>query len=719
MNQKSNSLFEAFDIFGAHIHIKYNKKTAFNTRFGGIITFCLSGILIMYIVNIINVYISHSQVQVIQEIQNLPNSNQFNLTVNNFSFMVGITDVNFTQFIDESVYTLTIKQFTQQRILNQNTGTYDKTQEYRLIKLQRCTTEHFKIQQTNDFFLQQDYNNFYCLSLDEQLQLQGIFNSQIFQQIEIEVSSCQGNNCADPQYISSKLNNCYLQIYFVDKNVVTTDLKNPFHPIGRSVFYIAGKDFSKTINLYFAQNQMSSDKGIVFEDIKTKVELTYSIDREQVVQKYGNRLFLLQISLDPNREILYSRKYLTFSQVLSQIGGIYNILFALGCFICRPYSQLQYKRSLINQLFGFQYSLPEEQSDQIGNNKEKILKEQNLDQNTDLNNYNVGGNQTQLQQKRINLDIDSQNCSNNQILYSKNTQSQKNQNLNVILKQQKESTNKDEKNLKKFFEQTFEEMKTKSFDYLKYYLGFIICKKAKSSYAIEYGMQKLYKHIDIVQIINKLIEFEKLKRLLLNENQLKLFDYIPKPIIKVNKLTGQIITQNNSKDSIDIFFEVNRSQIQKAEDAQEAYNNIFNSDQKKQQLDEKLISLLHPKLIELFKQQQFDKQKKIENRKYLMKQRNSKLNIQSPIKQASYFLERNIYQQYLMQDSQNYLTEQQIQIQSPLQLSKSNNQVFVLKSSSEIKSQISVQEEMQEEYQSQNENQDVFTKYSKYLKQKL
>jgi hypothetical protein len=38
--------------------------------------------------------------------------------------------------------------------------------------------------------------------------------------------------------------------------------------------------------------------------------------------------------------------------------------------------------------------------------------------------------------------------------------------------------------------------------------------------------------MDITNIINKLFEFEKLKHFLLNENQLKLFDYIPRPEIK-------------------------------------------------------------------------------------------------------------------------------------------------------------------------------------------
>ncbi|KAL4499961.1 hypothetical protein ABPG72_015310 [Tetrahymena utriculariae] len=327
--------------------------------------------------------------------------------------------------------------------------------------------------------------------------------------------------------------------------------------------------------------------------------------------------------------------------------------------LCR----IQYKPNLINKVFGFQYSLHEEQANQTDNSKDQGLRVQTLDQNIEQNNYYAGGNKKQHTQKTIYLDVESQNFSNNQILSSKSTQPQQKQSVNEFLKQQEVNTNKNDKNLKTFFEQTFEQIKIKSFDYLKYYLSFIACKKAKISYAIEYGVQKLQNHIDIVKILNKLIEFEKLKRFLLNDNQLKLFDYIPKPIIKVNKLTGEIITQSNSNNDIDIFFEDNRSQLQKAEDAQEAYNNIFNSDKDKQQLDEKLISLLHPKLIELFNQQQFDRQKNTENRKYLIKQRNSKLNSQSRIKKASFSLELNKYQQYLMQDSKNYLTEQQPQIQ--------------------------------------------------------
>jgi len=41
--------------------------------------------------------------------------------------------------------------------------------------------------------------------------------------------------------------------------------------------------------------------------------------------------------------------------------------------------------------------------------------------------------------------------------------------------------------------------------------------------------------MDISIIISKLFEIEKLKHFLLNEHQMKLFEYIPKPTVRITK----------------------------------------------------------------------------------------------------------------------------------------------------------------------------------------
>ena len=47
-------------------------------------------------------------------------------------------------------------------------------------------------------------------------------------------------------------------------------------------------------------------------------------------------------------------------------------------------------------------------------------------------------------------------------------------------------------------------------------------------------MEKVQERVDIVYILEKLVEIDKLKILLLNDDQLKLLDFLPKPTVKYN-----------------------------------------------------------------------------------------------------------------------------------------------------------------------------------------
>lgn len=51
---------------------------------------------------------------------------------------------------------------------------------------------------------------------------------------------------------------------------------------------------------------------------------------------------------------------------------------------------------------------------------------------------------------------------------------------------------------------------------------------------LEYSSKKLLENLDILFILNKLIEIDKLKYILFDEDQLKLFEFIPKPQITLS-----------------------------------------------------------------------------------------------------------------------------------------------------------------------------------------
>ena len=112
---------------------------------------------------------------------------------------------------------------------------------------------------------------------------------------------------------------------------------------------------------------------------------------------------------------------------------------------------------------------------------------------------------------------------------------------------------------------------------------------------IEYSKRLLDEHLDVLYIINKLLEVDKLKMLLLNSDQIKLFTYLPKPRIKnediylqlVNKNSPQLPTENDKKFSEFTYMD-KRTNLQKAIDAYSAFNNLKNQ-QKRNKIDNRLL----------------------------------------------------------------------------------------------------------------------------------
>lgn len=84
---------------------------------------------------------------------------------------------------------------------------------------------------------------------------------------------------------------------------------------------------------------------------------------------------------------------------------------------------------------------------------------------------------------------------------------------------------------KKLFKSNEQTLTMRAWDYLKYFLGMSREVKHKQ---IDFSMSKVTQRLDIVFIMKKLIEVDKLKMLLLNENQRKIFEYLPRPIVRLD-----------------------------------------------------------------------------------------------------------------------------------------------------------------------------------------
>ncbi|CAD8114121.1 unnamed protein product [Paramecium sonneborni] len=134
--------------------------------------------------------------------------------------------------------------------------------------------------------------------------------------------------------------------------------------------------------------------------------------------------------------------------------------------------------------------------------------------------------------------------------------------------------------LKKFFKLKAQQIKLFVHQYL------FTCGKDRQ--LIQQSIVSIYDQIDIIYIINKLIEIDKLKKILLNDDQQILFNYIHKPKIQLGireKMKASI--NQNYYDTSKLSFEEEILQ------AFNSYNMIKeNNHQKSKKINQSIISLL-------------------------------------------------------------------------------------------------------------------------------
>ncbi|KAL4510814.1 hypothetical protein ABPG72_004968 [Tetrahymena utriculariae] len=177
-------------------------------------------------------------------------------------------------------------------------------------------------------------------------------------------------------------------------------------------------------------------------------------------------------------------------------------------------------------------------------------------------------------------------------------------NLNEIGKSQFSESKKrlSIKEMKKF-NKMIEQKQTNSlklgfFDYIKYFLF----KKDKKKKQIKYCMKKVVQRLDIVYILNKLVEIDKLKMLLLDHNQRELFEFLPRPVVlqKENEDINQINDKFNIQEVWSLLQE-EKSTIDKATNACISYK-IMTQKKKKNVLDSRLLEMLDMNIKHVFNQ---------------------------------------------------------------------------------------------------------------------
>ena len=521
--EKIKEYLRIIDFFGHDPSFIIKNNLKYKTHIGGLLT------LIVIIISVITLIFFSEElyskkspsVNLITEANLNPSKINF---FDNFEFIIGIQNDDFIVQRNESIYYA--KGFLFQTIIN-SSGIFNIKEE---IDLDSCD-KALKNSINYELFKDLNLNNYYCFSKNQsKININNIYLNEYwgnngFQMLQIKFYDCVNtdeyvikNNitCASEEILKENLNLADLSLYFIDTFISTNNYKNPFQRGIHEYFYDVSKNFLLTLTQYYNHIEINDDSGLIFttsnkiNSFKLSDMITNKAD-----ERTGEHFLTLTLQLNNVIE-KYQRKYYKLQDYAAQVGGVINTLIIICYFILQFYDENAYFEFLINEYFEIKLF-------------EKKKTESNISflENNEINN-NVNKNINKKSEKN-KLKNFKENPSN--LNGSKKNNYQKNKNgsfINNLIKSKKKI------NLSfcdKFFFIQFCQKKS----------------RAKKNGILEvYLLAKnhLMNYMDILGYLKHLFSENQKHKLLLNEDQQKIFDYIFKPILSYNYIGTRYNDQN-------------------------------------------------------------------------------------------------------------------------------------------------------------------------------
>eukprot|EP00347_Sterkiella_histriomuscorum_P013918 403362858 len=260
-------------------------------------------------------------------------------------------------------------QDTQVRKLNITTGMMgkniqllnyeiDPTITSKQLELVVCGIDNFNYENKDEIKFKQ-LDTYTCMKDKSQLTIGGTFQSVLFTRLRIFLVPCQNSTassivCKSDEQQRIFYNNLDLRIRYVQR-------------------YYNSEDFIKPINAYIEDKivlplQYGVKKGLELHLKKNKVVLNDNIlpfqsSQEETfispdtyiffqadVNRRGFSFAHIDLRLD-RRQDVYTRNVYSISQLLSDVGGIYNTLFLIGFILASQFSEKIFYAKAIKEIF--------------------------------------------------------------------------------------------------------------------------------------------------------------------------------------------------------------------------------------------------------------------------------------------------------------------------------------------------------------------------------
>ena len=513
------SLFMKIDIFGYIPTLSIKNQLFYQTFFGGILT------LIVIIIGIIaTIFFSQELFKKSSPSVNLSSEPLMHPPIlnyfNNFEFLIGIQNSEYLTEINEKIFSA--KGILFKTIINES-GTYNLKSDINLTSCDIALSEN----KNKEIFSDLNLKGYYCISniQTEDPYIAEHWGNNGFVMIQIKFVDCDNStgNCASEEEINNFLHSADLSLYFSDNLVSTRNYKYPFTKILKEQTLKVSESYKVSLIQYLKHIRIESDDGILFTTNHTKNSFTLGEFTHNTVFERDSSTFLsLSIELE-NTLQKYQRKYYKLQDLAAQSGGIINCCYMIAMIILKYYEKNSYFEYLINNFF--EVRLEEFQ---------KTIKIQSYKKN----NHHINKASSEKMKNSIN-NINTNNNNNNTITTNTNTNINSNQNNmksnNVNINNEKNQNDKKKKIIFSFFDKLI---------LLKLAPKLSRARKDKVDEIFFKGTQYIMNNLDVISFLKRAHAGDMEIKLLMGEEQQKIFEYISKPILSISFLGSRYNLHN-------------------------------------------------------------------------------------------------------------------------------------------------------------------------------
>jgi len=566
--RKSLKFLLYFDFFQTPINLTFNKRKKNGSIKGVFFSIFIIGFLLMNFIQS-DIFVKKSPYVVSQTLT-------YNETIpiffqQNNLMVITVADAGSVHYIDPTIFQVT---FDLYHLIVDDSGVFqiiDTISE----KLKPCTIEDVFWDPSK--FVELGLKNTFCLE-NKTFMLNGFWDTIEVYYAKAQIFRCDNetsnNTCQSPEEIDAFFESPkFFGAVFHGVSLYINDYQNPFKPKYQNIYQLIDLQIMKRFNVFLKTIDLYTDDGWFFSEITTQTQFLMDTLNTDFVSRSNN---------DPLSQILFyashdssenTRRYQTISEALASISGMGNFLFFLFFFVTSIQNHLNTVNVILNALYFFP-SFVTKNANKAKKNKSKKaklnIKEQNLNKNENTC-HNLTSKETTVLKDNSSLNfaqLDKQKFESQkryELPLQKNAIPQKiitddsfilhHYSLeNVQASQTEPEVQKVSNQRQKFkkqpgvknilrntpptsisFKKQNNEYHPLNLDFWSYFTFTLKkicgCKKSKKNKIIRKVDKSLMKELDIVSILLKIHEIEKIKLILFNEDQLVLFDSISKPLL--------------------------------------------------------------------------------------------------------------------------------------------------------------------------------------------